>query len=167
MFELSNTKAPEQPGTWSATTDKNLGGNVDLPGGRQDMQRVRLPHGRRLAAGVATLAALGLGVFFLLRPAGTAQGVSFRTDVQPIFDNKCAVCHPTSYPYLDLRQGHSYDDLVRVSSALQPAFERVLPGRPELSYLLTHVPDPSRENLLTAADRTVINQWILEGARND
>ena len=56
---------------------------------------------------------------------------------------------------------------MRVSSALQPAFERVLPGRPDLSYLLTHVPDPSRENLLTDADRAVIERWILEGARND
>ena len=131
------------------------------------MQRVRFPHGRRLAAEVAALAVLGVAAYFLLRPAGTAQGVSFRTDVQPIFDSKCAVCHPTSYPYLDLRKGRSYDDLIRVSSALQPAFERVLPGRPELSFLLTHVPDPSRENLLTEADRAVINQWILEGAKND
>ena len=91
-------------------------------------------------------------------------GVSFAEDVQPIFDAKCAACHPTSYEYLDLRPGRSYDELVRVSSALQPAFERVLPGRPELSYLLTHVPDPSRENILTAADRVVIERWILEGA---
>jgi hypothetical protein len=77
------------------------------------------------------------------------------------------VCHPTSYEYLDLRRGESYGDLVRVSSALQPAFERVLPGRPELSYLLTHVPDPSRESLMTGADRAVIERWIVEGAKND
>ena len=82
------------------------------------MQRVRFPHGR-IAAAVAILAALGLASFLLLRPAGEAQGVSFRTDIQPILDNKCAVCHPTSYPYLDLRQGHSYDDLVRVSVGLE------------------------------------------------
>jgi hypothetical protein len=96
-----------------------------------------------------------------------AAGVSFSRDVQPIFDAKCAVCHPTSYEYLDLRPGRSYEQLVRVSSALQPAFERVLPGRPELSYLLTHVPDPSRENLLSAEDRRVIEAWIREGAKND
>lgn len=95
---------------------------------------------------------------------GDAPGVAFREDVQPIFDAKCVVCHPISYEYLDLRPGRSYDDLVRVSSALQPAFERVLPGRPELSYLLTHVPDPSREGLLDPDEKAVIERWIREGA---
>lgn len=104
----------------------------------------------------------------LLVPGGDrATGVSFSDDVQPIFDAKCVVCHPTSYEYLDLRPGHSYDDLVRVSSALQPAFERVLPGRPELSYLLTHVPDPSRKDLLTVEEEALIARWIGEGARRD
>jgi hypothetical protein len=95
------------------------------------------------------------------------EGVSFVSDIQPIFDAKCAVCHPTSFEYLDLRANRSYDELVRVSSALQPAFERVLPGRPELSYLLRHVPDPSRENLLTAGEKKLIERWILEGARRN
>jgi hypothetical protein len=112
-----------------------------------------------LAAAVASLAA-GCG------GSGSA-GVSFSDEIQPIFDGKCVVCHPTSYEYLDLRPGRSYDDLVRVSSALQPAFERVLPGRPELSYLLTHVPDPSRERLLGEGDRAVIERWILEGAKRN
>ncbi len=116
---------------------------------------------------MAVLAVSALAVPFLAHPGEQSPGVSFSEDVQPIFDRKCAVCHPTSYEYLDLRRGKAYGDLVRVSSALQPAFERVLPGRPDLSYLLTHVPDPSRENLLTDADRAVIEQWILEGARND
>jgi hypothetical protein len=90
--------------------------------------------------------------------------VSFSRDVQPIFDRKCAVCHPVSYPYLDLRRGRSYDDLVWVQAATAPAFERVLPARPELSYLLTHPPDPSLEGLLTPAERRKIARWILEGA---
>ncbi len=119
-----------------------------------------------MATALALAGAAALSVALVVRE-GDARGVSFANDVQPIFDAKCAVCHPTSYEYLDLRPGRSYDDLVRVSSALQPAFERVLPGRPELSYLLTHVPDPSRENLLTQADRELIERWILEGARDN
>lgn len=110
---------------------------------------------------LAAVAALAAGC------GGGSQAVSFKDDVQPIFDGKCVVCHPTSYEYLDLRPGRSYDDLVRVSAALQPAFERVLPGRPELSYLLTHVPDPSRERLLTPDDRAVIERWIAEGAKRN
>jgi hypothetical protein len=93
--------------------------------------------------------------------------VAFSAHVQPIFDDKCTACHPVAYPYLDLRRGRSYADLVRVRAATAPAFERVLPGRPELSYLLTHPPDPSLSDLLTAGEREVIAAWISGGARDD
>jgi hypothetical protein len=99
--------------------------------------------------------------------SGEGGAVSFARDVQPIFDAKCVSCHPVSYEYLDLRPGHSYGDLVGVVSPLSPAFERVLPGRAELSFLLTHVPDPSREGLLDKADRALIARWIREGARDN
>jgi hypothetical protein len=102
----------------------------------------------------------------LVLPA-EGDGVSFARDVQPIFDAKCAACHPVSYEYLDLRPGRSYDDLVGVVSPLSPAFERVLPGRPELSFLLTHVPDPSRENLLSPAEKELIARWVKEGAKDN
>jgi hypothetical protein len=130
------------------------------------MQRLRFRHGRRLIAAGAVAVATPAGLALALG-GGESAGVSFAADVQPIFDTKCVVCHPTSYEYLDLRPGRSYLDLVRVSSALQPAFERVLPGRPELSFLLTHVPDPSREGLLSADDERVIATWIAEGARDN
>jgi hypothetical protein len=91
----------------------------------------------------------------------------FASHVQPIFDAKCVACHPVAYPYLDLRRGRSYDDLVRVSAATRPALERVLPGRPELSYLLTHPPDPSQRGLLSRNERETIAAWIRAGARND
>ncbi len=97
---------------------------------------------------------------------GARRPVSFASEIQPIFDAKCAACHSVSYPYLDLRPGHSHRQLVGVRSPLAPAFERVLPGRPELSYLLTHVPDPSRRHLLTEHERTLIEIWIREGARD-
>ncbi len=114
---------------------------------------------------VSTLVAAAVALT-LVRP-GASRPVSFRGAVQPIFDAKCATCHPVAYPYLDLRRGRSYRQLVGVVSPLSPAFERVLPGRPDLSFLLTHVPDPSRRDLLTPADRRVIARWIEQGARNN
>jgi hypothetical protein len=90
--------------------------------------------------------------------------VSFTRDVQPIFDAKCVSCHPVAYPYLDLRRGQSYAQLVRVPAATNPAFARVLPGRPELSYLLTHPPDPSNADLLDDDELELIARWIREGA---
>ncbi len=98
---------------------------------------------------------------------GGGAGVSFSDDVQPIFDRKCTACHPVSYPYLDLRRDRSYDELVGVSARTRPAFERVLPGRPELSYLLTHPPDPSLAGLLTEGEIELIARWIEEGARDN
>jgi hypothetical protein len=122
------------------------------------MQRERVSHGRALAVLAAVLAAAG---------CGDRPGVSFDGDVQPIFDRKCAACHPVSYPYLDLRRGRSYEELVRVPARTRPAFARVLPGRPELSYLLTHPPDPSLAGLLTDDELELIIRWIDEGAEDN
>jgi hypothetical protein len=121
---------------------------------------------RRLLAAVVVVAAAGTAVLVAAR--GSAEpAVSYRADVQPIFDRSCTGCHPASYPYLDLRPGRSYAQLVHVPAATNPAFARVLPGRPDLSYLLIHPPDPSNAALLTPADRRLIARWIAAGARDD
>jgi hypothetical protein len=128
------------------------------------LQRQRLSQRRILIACVATGA--GVAAVAAFRPGG-GEAVSFSREIQPIFDRKCTACHPVSYPYLDLRRGRAYDELVRVPAKTAPAFERVLPGRPELSYLLTHPPDPSLEGLLSPAEREAIAAWIRKGARNN
>jgi hypothetical protein len=126
------------------------------------VQRQRVPARAALAAaGGAVAVVLALVV---LSTRADPEPISFAGDVQPVFDRKCTACHPVSYPYLDLRRGRSYDDLVRVAAATAPTFERVLPGRPELSYLLSHPPDPSLRDLLTREERNVIATWIRQGA---
>ena len=128
------------------------------------MQRQRLPDRLVLIAATASLA---IGVLVAAASGGRAARVSYARDVQPLFDRKCTSCHPVSYPYLDLRAGRSYDQLVHVPAATAPAFARVLPGRSELSYLLTHPPDPSLRDLLTEDERELLIRWIDEGARDD
>ncbi|MBA2461770.1 MAG: hypothetical protein H0V45_08420 [Actinobacteria bacterium] len=137
---------------------------MDLPGRGRKLQRQRLPDRAGLIA-----AALAVGVAGIVAAAAAGRGgqVSYAGDVQPLLDRKCTACHPVSYPYLDLRRGRSYDELVRVPAKTAPAFARVLPGRPELSYLLTHPPDPSLRNLLTGDERELLIRWIREGARDD
>jgi hypothetical protein len=98
---------------------------------------------------------------------GGEHGVSFSRDIQPIFDRKCASCHPAVYPYLDLRAGRSYAQLVGVSPPTAASYERVVRGQPQLSYLLLHPVDPSRKGLLTAAERQLIIRWIAEGAKDN
>ena len=121
------------------------------------MHRLQLPLGLAVVALVA-------GIAFAAQRGGHDPRVSFARDVQPILTTKCATCHPGSFPYLDLRPGKAYDAMVRVPAETNPAFEIVLPGRPELSYLLTHHPDPSNARLLTAAERSRIAEWIADGA---
>jgi hypothetical protein len=116
---------------------------------------------------IAAAATLAVGVLVAAASGGRRDRVSYARDVQPLFDRKCTSCHPVSYPYLDLRAGRSYAQLVRVPAATAPAFARVLPGRPELSYLLTHPPDPSLRDLLTEEERSLLLRWIHEGARDD
>ena len=96
-----------------------------------------------------------------------AHTVSFHRDVQPIFNSECVSCHPIAYQYLDLRPGHSYSQLVGATPPNAPSYERVVPYRPDLSYLLIHPPDPSRRTLLTRAQGHLIARWILQGAPNN
>lgn len=123
------------------------------------MQHQRLP-GRRW--GFALTAALAL-----LSGCGDTQRVSFAGQVQPIFDQKCTSCHPVSFPQLDLRKGRSYRELVGVGALTDPAFTRVVPGRPEFSWLLVHTPEPRLRDLLTAAETETIRRWIAEGAEDN
>ncbi len=105
-----------------------------------------------------------LALALVIGYARPGRRVSFKHDVQPIFNHACISCHPASFPRLDLRPGRAWKQLVRVPAATNPAFELVLPGRPDLSYLLTHPPDPSNANLLTEADHRLIADWIRQGA---
>jgi hypothetical protein len=112
---------------------------------------------------------IAVSTFGLIAAAGCGgrPSVSFANEVQPIFNTKCTTCHPSSYPQLDLRAGRAYAELLRVPAATNLAFQRVLPGRPELSYLLTHPPDPLLRELVTDKERETIRRWILEGAVDD
>jgi len=107
------------------------------------------------------------GLAMIVAGCAGAERVSFSRDVQPILSAKCAACHPVSYPHLDLRPGRAYDQLVRVPAATNLAFHRVLPGRPELSYVLTHPPDPILRGLLGPEERETIRRWIAEGAADN
>jgi hypothetical protein len=114
---------------------------------------------------------IGLSALLLLALSrGASSGgatVSFARQIQPIFDRDCVSCHPASYPYLDLRPGHSYAELVGVPAATAPSYRRVLPGRPRLSYLLVGPEDPSRRQLLSKRELGLLAAWIGQGAKDN
>ena len=131
------------------------------------MQRLRVHHRPGLIALAVVVVGCALATAVVVLGGARGAAPRFSADAQPIFTGKCIACHPVAYPYLDLRPGRSYDQLVRVAAATRPAFERVVPGKPEFSYLLIHPPDPSLRGVLDADDRATIEAWIRAGAKND
>jgi hypothetical protein len=105
--------------------------------------------------------------------------VSFRTEVQPIFVTRCALplCHTGPLPQAGLsfmRPRRSFADLVGFPSIECPSVQRVLPGSPAGSYLITKLqgtgpcftglPMPNGGPPLPASELNTIIQWIAEGA---
>ena len=108
-----------------------------------------------------------------------ALTVRLSSDVQPIFNSTCVVCHQgAGQAWLTLEQGKSYANLVGVKSTESPLM-RVQAGAPDQSYLINKlegtqvqaggsgVQMPFNGTPLTAAQIELIRQWISRGALNN
>ena len=98
--------------------------------------------------------------------------VSFTNDVQPVFDQYCTSCHPSS-GNLDLTAANSYNQLVNVDASAYSA-KRVIAGDPEQSVLYKKIDNSGTygSNMplgssLSASQINMIKQWIEEGAKNN
>lgn len=109
----------------------------------------------------------------------TAGLVSFRTDLQPILNSRCVVCHVTGAENagLNLARSVARKNLVAVPST-ESKLLRVSPGKPEESYLmhkllgsqssvggsgklmpLSDAPQP-----IEASQLELFRSWIRQGA---
>ncbi len=98
--------------------------------------------------------------------------VSFSNDIQPIFDNNCISCHPSS-GNLDLTAGNSYNQLVNINASGYTAI-RVIPNEPENSVLYkkidgsgTYGSNMPLGGSLNANEVELIRLWIEQGAKNN
>lgn len=99
--------------------------------------------------------------------------VSYATQIQPIFNANCVICHGTNPRQggLDLRAANSYAGLVnRVSVGYAPSV-RVSPGNPGGSVLFGKITGsnfgeqmPPGFLLLPQQEQDRITTWVLEGA---
>lgn len=104
---------------------------------------------------------------------------SFATDIQPIFNRRCAIggCHTvlSRKGELVLQQGYAYDSIVNVPSFLFPQYLRVEPGNAADSWLVRMIEadDDAREHFarmplgsypLTPNQIATIVNWIENGA---
>jgi hypothetical protein len=113
--------------------------------------------------------------------AGGSSGGPVTADFQSIQDNVftpiCSKCHigGGAPEGLQLDAAHSYNLLVGVPSAEQPALLRVKPGDPDDSYMVQKIEGlssisgaqmPFMEKPLPQATIDAIRQWITNGAPN-
>jgi mono/diheme cytochrome c family protein len=126
---------------------------------------------------VALAVAVAAGPLYGLAPTGSARAaggpVSFKADVQPIFQKNCVSCHTpggegTTASGLDLT---SYEGVMR-GTKYGPM---IVPGDPDYSNLMwlldwhasPQLRMPHNKSQLPAADRDVIRNWIRQGAKNN
>ncbi|HEX5042127.1 MAG TPA: hypothetical protein VFV75_04425 [Candidatus Polarisedimenticolaceae bacterium] len=110
-------------------------------------------------------------------PPSTAPTLTRLQD--EIFTPRCAFvgCHgPFPNLGLSLLRGQSHSSLVGVTSAELAPMKRVLPGRPDSSYLVLKLEGDSRivaERMpyggpyLSPAEIQRVRDWIAAGAKND
>src|SRR3989442_11503888 len=114
--------------------------------------------------------------------------VSFANNIQPIFNRSCALagCHVGPVPTgpVDLSVGQAYGQIVNVKSAQQPNLKRILPGKPDQSYIIRKIEGGPNiagvfmpqgcpgaplngPRCLSADDIAAIRQWVTECALNN
>jgi hypothetical protein len=115
--------------------------------------------------------------------AQPADTLSFGTKVQPIFSANCALsgCHAGTQPAqgMNLSAGLAYQNIVNVPASERPGMMRVLPFKPDSSYLV-HKIQGTQETVggsggrmplggapLAAEQITLIRAWIAAGAKNN
>ncbi|MDR2857020.1 MAG: hypothetical protein LBV50_04140 [Novosphingobium sp.] len=105
--------------------------------------------------------------------------VTYTRDIAPIFGRTCATCHMmgTEAGRISLVPGRAIASTVNVASAGAPAFKRIVPGKPDQSYLImklegTHIARggtgarmPFNAPPLPPEKIGLIRRWIADGAK--
>lgn len=94
-------------------------------------------------------------------PDGPPQAVSFKADLEQLFNNNCALsgCHVSGAHKPFLKAGISYQEIVNggfVNTMI-----------PKESILYKMINGEMREYMPSAADRQKVYDWIRNGAQNN
>ncbi|MFN9234649.1 MAG: DUF1549 domain-containing protein, partial [Planctomyces sp.] len=102
----------------------------------------------------------------------TDAPVDFNRDVRPILSNRCLACHG---PDDGQREGGlRLDDAASATSRLESGKIAIVPGKPQDSELLLRIhssdddirmPPPEFGKPLTAAEQSILQKWITQGAQ--
>ena len=111
-------------------------------------------------------------------PPGASFGPNFSEIQAGLFGPSCATanCHSGGAPAanLNLEAANSYAMLIGIPATQDPGVQRVNPGNPGLSYLITKLEGPGASGgqmppagAIAQADIDVVRQWIFDGAIDD
>ena len=112
-------------------------------------------------------------------PAGAGKGSFFETEIAPVLQTTCATCHLTGIEAggISLLPKNAIGMLVDVAAIEAPSLKRVVPGKPDESYLVmklegTHVNHggsgaqmPFGAAPLPPETIAKFRKWIAEGAK--
>lgn len=104
----------------------------------------------------------------LVVPPAVTTPVSFRNDVQPIFNASCISCHNASHQYLQLDSCCSYYELFFTGSSA-PYIDTLTPSNSLLIKRMTGEIGPTMPltGQLPQDQIDLVLRWIEEGARNN
>jgi mono/diheme cytochrome c family protein/DNA-binding beta-propeller fold protein YncE len=121
------------------------------------MPRSRFPRAVALTAALAS-------------SAGAADPVSYYREVRPIFQQNCQGCHQPA----KAQGGYAMTEHALMLKAGESGEPGVVPGKPEASNLLANIrvvggkaEMPLNRDPLPAAQISLIERWIREGAKDD
>ncbi len=107
-------------------------------------------------------------LMFAVLTVGTASAVDYKSQIAPIFRNKCYACHSVTKKV----KGKLALDDDKLSEQIGPG-KNIIPGEAMKStmYINCTLPDddadvmpPEGKNKLTAAELDLLKAWIAEGA---
>ena len=113
-----------------------------------------------------TLCLVPLFVFQLL--GSQAREVDFNRNVRPLLSDKCFSCHGPDKEHRKAKLRLDLED-----SAKNPKHKAIVPGKPQSSELVYRIttgdqdevmPPPDSGKSLTDEEKTLLSQWIKEGA---
>lgn len=109
----------------------------------------------------------------------TPLTVFFQQDIQPIFNQSCALsgCHTGSFPAggLNLSSGQAYNNIVGVNSTQNPSLQRIKKLDPVNSYLIRKIKGEGISGVRMPFGRPALSldviamfeNWVNEGAENN
>ncbi len=114
----------------------------------------------------------GLAIVFAALPAFAGDAVSYNRDIRPILSDNCFQCHGPDKESRD--SGLRLDIRDEATKPAESGDTAIVPSQPEASQLLVRIfsedrddmmPPPKAHKTLTGAQKTLIKQWIAEGAK--